>query len=114
MPTLNATARNTAAGLLAGTYASGTLVIYAGATVLVTHNIAGFGAPSTGVVTANAIADATVAASGTATTAKMIAGANELTLTVGTSGAEVIMSTLSLVAGGTSTINSLTLTMPAS
>lgn len=114
MPSLNAAARNTASGLLAGTYASGTLVIYAGATVLVTHTIAGFGAPASGVVTANAIADATVAASGTATSARMIAGANEVTLSVGTSGAEVVMSTLSLVAGGTSTINSLTLTMPAS
>jgi hypothetical protein len=114
MPSLNLAARNTAAGLLAGTYASGTLVIYAGGTTLVTHNIAGFGAASGGVVTANAIANATVAASGTATSARMIAGGNEVTLSVGTSGAEVNMSTLALVAGGTSTITSLTLTMPAS
>jgi hypothetical protein len=114
MPTLNLTARNTAAGLLAGTYATGTLVIYAGTTVLATHTIAGFGAASSGTVTASAIANATVAASGTATSAKMIAGSNELTLSVGTSGTEVVMSTLALVAGGTSTINSLTLTMPAS
>lgn len=114
MPSLNVAARNTAASALAGTYASGTLVIYAGATVLVTHTIAGFGAASAGVVTASAIADATVAASGTADSAKMIAGANEVTLTVGTTGAEVNMSSLSLVENGTSTINSLTLTMPAS
>lgn len=114
MPSLNTTARNTAAGLLAGTYASGTLVIYAGGTTLVTHTIAGFGSPASGVVTANAIANATVAATGTATSAKMIAGSNEVTLSVGTSGAEVNMSTLSLVSGGTSTITSLTLTMPAS
>jgi hypothetical protein len=114
MPSLNTAARNTAAGLLAGTYASGTLVIYAGATVLVTHTIAGFGAAASGVVTANAIANATVAASGTATSAKMIAGGNEVTLSVGTSGTEVVMSTTALVAGGTSTITSLTLAMPAS
>ena len=114
MPSLNTAARNTAAGLLAGTYASGTLVIYAGATTLVTHTIAGFGAAASGVVTANAIANATVAASGTATSAKMIAGGNEVTLSVGTSGTEVVMSTTALVAGGTSTITSLTLTMPAS
>ena len=114
MPSLNATARNTASGLLAGTYASGTLVIYAGLTVLVTHNLAGFGAPASGVTTANAIADATVAATGTATSAKLISGSNELTLTVGTSGTEVVMSNTSLVAGGTSSITSLTLTMPAS
>jgi hypothetical protein len=114
MPSLNAAARNTAAGLLAGTYASGTLVIYAGATVLVTHTIAGFGAAAAGVVTANAISNATVAATGTATSAKMIAGGNEVTLSVGTSGTEVVMSTTALVSGGTSTITSLTLTMPAS
>lgn len=114
MPSLNTAARNAAADAVVSTYAAGTLVIYAGATMLVTHNIAGFGAASGGVVTANAIADATVAASGTADSAKMIAGGNEVTLTVGTSGAEVNMSSLALVAGGTSTINSLTVTMPAS
>ena len=114
MPSLNATARNTAMDAVAATYAAGTLQILEGTTVLVTHTIAGFGSAASGVVTANAIADATVAASGTANTAKMIAGANEVTLTVGTSGAEVNMSSLSLVEGGTSTINSMTLTMPAS
>lgn len=115
MPSLNTTARNTAADAVAATYTAGTLVIYAGATALATHTIAGFGAASAGVVTANAIADVTIAApGGTATSAKMIAGANEVTLTVGTSGAEVNMSSLTLVEGGTSTINSLTITMPAS
>ena len=114
MPSLNTAARNAAADAVVATYAAGTLVIYAGATVLVTHNIAGFGAASSGVVTANAISDATVAASGTADSAKLIAGSSEVTLTVGTSGAEVNMSSLSLGAGGTSTINSLTITMPAS
>lgn len=115
MPSLNTTARNTAADALAETYAAGTLVIYEGATALATHTIAGFGAAASGVVTANAIADATVSApGGTADSAKMIAGGNEATLTVGTSGAEVVMSSTTLVEGGTSTINSLTLTMPAS
>lgn len=112
MATFNTAAKNTAMDLFAGTYATGTLVIYEGATVLVTHTLAGFGASSAGVVTANAIADATVANNTVtaATSAKLIAGGNEITLSVGLSGAEVNMSSLQLVAGGTSTINSLTLT----
>ena len=114
MPTLNATARNTAADALAATYATATLVIYAGATVLVTHTLTGFGAAVAGVTTANAIADATIAATGTADSAKLIAGGNELTLSVGLSGAEVNMSSLSLTLNGTSSITALTLTMPAS
>lgn len=114
MPSLNAAARNTAVSAVASTYASGTLVIYAGATALVTHTLTGFGAASSGTVTANAIADATNVAPGTATSAKMISGANEVTLSVGTSGAEVNMASLSLVSGGNSVINSLTITMPAS
>lgn len=114
MPTLNAAARNTAADSLASPYATASLIIYEGATVLVTHTLAGFGASVAGVTTANAIADATIATSGTADSAKLIAGANEATLTVGTSGAEVNMSTLSLSATGNSVITSLVLTMPSS
>lgn len=114
MATLNTTARNTAIDALSATYDTATLVILAGATTLSTHTLAGFGAAATGTVTANAIADATVANSGTADSATLTEGTNVITLTVGTSAADVIMSTLSLVAGGTSTINSMTLTMPAS
>ena len=114
MPSLNAAARNTmatAAGNLCGT---GTLQILAGATVLASHAMAGFGAASNGVVTANAIAGATIAASGTADGAKIVNGSQEVTLTLGTSGAEVIVSSTNYVAGGTSTINSVTITYPAS
>ena len=114
MPSLNAAARNhmaTAAGNIAPT---GTLEIRAGATVLATHTLTGFGAASNGVVTANAIANATIAASGTATTAVLAQDGREVTLTVGTSGAEVILSSLNYVAGGNSIVNSLTITYPAS
>ena len=100
MPSLNAAARNTmatAAGNLCGT---GTLQILAGATVLASHAMAGFGAASNGVVTANG--------------AKIVNGSQEVTLTLGTSGAEVIVSSTNYVAGGTSTINSVTITYPAS
>ena len=113
MPTLNATARSfmaTAAGNLCGT---GTLQILAGGTVLATHTMAGF-SESGGVVTLSAIADATNAATGTATAARITNGSNQVDLTIGTSGAEVIVPSLSYVAGGTSTINSVTITYPAS
>lgn len=114
MATLNTAARNTAITAISATYNTALLVIYSGATVLVTHTLTGFGAAASGVVAANAIAGATVVASGNADSAKLIAGANEITLTVGTTGADVIMSTTSLVADGTSTINNITITMPAS
>lgn len=116
MPSLNAAARNTAADSLAAPYAAATLNIYDGVTLLVSHTLTGFGAATGGTVTANAIADETVAATGTAASAKFIAGGNEVTLSVGLSGsgAEVIMSSLSLTSGGNSSVTSVTLTMPAS
>ena len=119
MATFNSLAKRTAMDLFVSTYAAASLVIYDGATVLVTHTMAGFNAATgEGVVTAQAVADATIAASASpsATSAKFIAGSNEIALSVGVSGsgAEVIMSSLALVAGGTSTINSVTLTSLAS
>jgi hypothetical protein len=114
MPSLNATARNTAVTALTDTYAAATLTIQQGATVLVTHTLAGWNAASGGSRTALAIADSTISATGTANTAKLTAGSNELTLSVGLSGAEVNMSSLDLVSGGLSTITSLTTTFPAS
>lgn len=116
MPSLNLTARNTAVTALTDTYAAGTLTIQNGATVLVTHTLAGWAAASGGSRAASAIANATIATAGTANTAKLTAGSNELTLSVGVSGsgAEVIMSSTSLSAGGVSTIISLTTTFPAS
>ena len=115
MATFNALAKRTAMDLFVSTYAAASLVVYDGATVLVTHTMAGFNAATgEGVVTAQAVSDATIAASGTADSAKLIAGSNEITLSVGLSSAEVIMSDLNLVSGGTSTINSVTLTSLAS
>jgi hypothetical protein len=114
MPSLNAAARNsmaTAAGTLCG---SGTLQILEGSTVLASHTMAGFGSPAMGVITANAIASSTISATGIANGAKIINGSQEVTLSLGTSGAEVIVSSTSYVAGGTSTVNSVTITYPAS
>jgi hypothetical protein len=101
----------TAAGNLCGT---GTLQILAGGTVLATHTMAGFGSPSSGVVTANAIANVTIIAGGTANAARIVNGSNQVDLTLGTSGAEVIVSSTNYVQNGTSTVTSVTITYPAS
>lgn len=114
MPSLNTTARNFMADAIDDMIGTGTLTIKAGATVLATHTLAGFGAASSGVITANAIADATIANSGTADSADVSLSSRTLTLSIGTSGAEVIVPSLSYVAGGTSQITSFTITYPAS
>ena len=114
MPSLNATARNFMADAVDDMVGTGTLQILAGATVLAEHTLTGFGAASSGVITANAVANATIANSGTANSAKIIQLGREITLTVGTSGAEVILSSLNYVAGGTSQVTSITITYPAS
>jgi hypothetical protein len=66
------------------------------------------------VITASAIASATIAATGTATSATLTLSGRTLTLSIGTSGTEVVVPTLSYVSGGTSSITSLTITYPAS
>lgn len=113
MATGDTTARNSRASDFASDYGTATLTILDGATTLATHTLAGFGAPATGVITANAIADATIAADGTADSATISDTAGTYTLTVGTSGADLNLSTLTYVSGETSSINSLTVTFPA-
>lgn len=113
MATADTTARNSRASDFASDYGTATLTLLAGATTLATHTLTGFGAPSTGVITANAIADETIAATGTADSATLTAAAGTYTLTVGTSGTDVIVSNTSYVAGGTSSVNSLQVTFPA-
>lgn len=113
MATANTAARNARATDFATDFAAATLTIKAGVTTLATHTLAGFGAAATGVITANAIADATIAATGTADSAELTAGGSTYTLTVGTSGADLNVSSLSYVATGTSSISSLSVTFPA-
>lgn len=120
---LNTACQNSQVTNLATDMATASLVIYSGAvpasandaagTALATHTIAGFGAASSGTVTANAIADVTASA-GTASYARISNGTQTIQLTVGVggSGAEVIMSTLTLGAGDTSQVTSLTLSQP--
>ncbi|MEC9061511.1 MAG: hypothetical protein VYC55_07880 [Pseudomonadota bacterium] len=110
MATPNAAELNALANDLATRYADATLEIRAGATVLATHTLAGFGAASGGTVTANAIADATIAATGIADNAKLIDGATEYDLTLGTSGTDVVVSTTNYISGETSSVNSLAIT----
>ena len=116
MAILNTAARNTMVGYAGVMLGTGTLVIYAGATALATHTMTGFGSEVGGVIVANAIADVTIADGGVADSVKLINGANETTLSVGIagSGAEVIVSSLTYVKDGTSKINSITVTFPAS
>ena len=116
MPTLNTAARDFMATASGTCCATGTLVIYAGATALATHTMAGFGTASNGAVTANAIADVTIANSGTANSAKLIDNGRELTLSVGVSGsgAEVILSSLNYIQGTTSQVLSCVITYPSS
>jgi hypothetical protein len=113
MSTADTAARNARAADFSTDYAAATLIIKEGATTLATHTLAGFGAPSVGVLTASAIATATIAASGTADTATLSDGTGTYTLTVGLSGSDVNLSTLTYVSGETSTISSLTVTFPA-
>jgi len=74
-----------------------------------------FGAGSTGVATANAISSDTNAAGGTTTKAVLNdgAGTTVLTVTVGTSGSDINLSSTTIGAGDTVSVSSLTLTMPA-
>lgn len=113
MATGDTTARNSRASDFASDYGTATLTILAGATTLATHTLAGFGAPSSGVITANAIADATIAASGTADSATLSDAAGTYTLTLGTIGTDVVVSTTNYISGETSSINSLVVTFPA-
>lgn len=76
-----------------------------------------FGSPSNGVVTAGTITgDSTADATGTATWFRA-ADSNGLAVidgTVGTSGAELILDTTSIIAGGAIVVESWTITAPAS
>jgi len=110
MATPNTAELNALANDLATRYADATLQIREGVTVLATHTLAGFGAASNGTVTANAIADDTIDATGTADNAKLIDGSTEYDLTLGTSGTDVVVSTTNYIIGETSSVNSLAIT----
>lgn len=101
--------------------ATATLTIYSGTvpasadaalsgnTALAAHTLTGFGAASAGSMTANAITNDTIDATGTATFCRLVAGSYTEQLLVGTSGTPVIVNTTSYVSGGVSQIVSITL-----
>ncbi len=113
MATGDTAARNARANDFATDYAAATLTILDGATALAVHTLAGFGASVGGIVEANAIANVNAAATGTADGATLTDGVGVYTLTVGLSGADVNLSTLSYVSGEPSVITGFAVTFPA-
>lgn len=109
MATSDVTAKNSRATDWADDFSLASVEIMDGATVLATHTLAGFGAATSGQVSANAIPDATVSNSGTADSVVISSVAGTYTLTVGLSGsgADVIIDDLNFVQGGISKLNSL-------
>jgi hypothetical protein len=114
MATGDTTARNSRASDFSADYTTATLTILAGGTTLATHTLTGFGAPATGLLTAAAIADEIIAASGTADGATLSDAAGTYTLTLGTGSEDVVVSTTNYISGETSSVSSLTVTFPAS
>ena len=122
--TIGLNAQNAMVTAMANTIGTGSLVIYSGTapsdaktalsgnTVLATHTVAGFGAASNGVCTASAIAAATVAATGTATFARVLVSGTAQWQ--GVIGSDITIDNTSLVTGGTSNVTAFTLTQPAS
>lgn len=131
MASIDDTARNAAADAVCALLNGGSLRIYSGTppanagtalsgnTLLaqLTLGSPAFAAASGGVATANAItADSSADATGTATFARLLTsgGAARVQLTVGTSGAELNLSSTSIVTGGNVSVSSLTYTQAAS
>ena len=126
MPSLNTSSINSQADNIAADFATAALTIYSGTppadantalsgnVALAVHTLAGFIAAALGVIVANAIADDVIDNSGVATFARLVLATKTMQITVGTSGAELIVNTTTYTAGGTSKINSLTITQPAS
>lgn len=118
MATLNAAATLEQASDFATDYATATLLILSGATTLASHSTTSWTPSNSG---ANALATATLAnagaetilADGTADGATLTAGGKTITLTVGLSGADLNLSTLTYITGETSTVSSLVFTFPA-
>ena len=115
MSTGDTTARNSRASDFSADYTTASLVLLSGVTPLAVHTLAGFGAPATGVITADAIADATILDTLTCDGATLADAAGSYTLTVGLvgSGKDVEISSLTFITGEISSVNSLTVTFPA-
>lgn len=118
MADLNAAATLQQADDFDASYTGATITILEGVTPLAVHTVTGWATSNVindGLATADPIADATILANATADNAIMQSGALAWNLTLGTSGsgAEVIVSTTTYIAGETSSINSANITFPA-
>jgi len=114
MPSLNTAARNHMADAIVSGWSTATLDILVGATAVATHTLTGL-INSGGVITASPIAASAITnGGGSPTSATLTQAGRTITLSIGTSGTEVIVSSLNYAPGGESSINSLTITYPAS
>ena len=118
MADLNAAATLQQAQNFATEYAGATLEILNGATVCASITIATWTAENSGQSATATADDAPISAtiSNTANpvnAARLVDGTKVWTLSVGTSGAEVNLSTLNFVSGQTATLNSAVITFPA-
>ena len=112
MATLDAAATLEQAADFATDYATATITVQQGATVLATHTATGFTASNSGnngVATANAIAQETIVATGTADTVLISAAGKTIDIT-----ADVTLATTNYVLGEPSNVSSLVFTFPAS
>ncbi len=116
---LNTNTRNELAAAFGALFAGGTLEIRTAANaVLATIALPNpaFAAPSNGSISRTGTWSATASASGTAARAVFIsADTNETAeVSVGTSAAELIINSTSIIQGGTVSVNTYTYTQPAS
>jgi hypothetical protein len=72
-----------------------------------------FGSASGGAISKNGTWSATISTSGTAGYARFIGGSNVCDVSVGTSGADMIIDNATLVSGGTVTVSAFTYTQPS-
>ena len=97
---------------------AGQLILKETSTTLCTISLPNpaFGAASNGVISKNGTWSGTISASGTLNTALLqdSGGSNVITLTAGETAEELVLDEATLVQGGTVTIDTATITQPAS
>ena len=109
----NTAALNSLATSFGNLFNSGTLEIRTSANaVLATISLpaSAFGSPTAGAISKAGTWSATASASGVAAKAVFIGGSNQSEVTVGESGAELIINNVNIVSGGTVTVTAYTYT----
>ena len=127
MPSINTSSVNSQADNIGTDFTTATVIIYdgtppanantplSGNTPLATHTLTGWGSAAAGVILASNMPDTeTIAATGTASFARLELTTKTMQVTVGTGAQELVVSSTSYVSGEDSTINSLQITQPAS